>query len=625
MLLSGAALSSSAVPAPLPASAVLPHLEPIVGDPLVLDLRGFTGVDIGTTAMDVLPFPVRQAYDESYAAPRYLVITPTTVAGVAPHPTRLGFGLLKWERSLLSLVSIVAQPLFRPLVGGSQRGAVSAAAAAVGASRLLEADAVAIDAAGSSTEEGAATVESLPYDISAPEAADTPTVAKKLLGMLSRGSPAAAAAAPRGFLMYGTALLLSFAPEVPETLALLRTVRAGLRPVQRGGWLLKRKRSERREYPLLGALAWKRRWFVLEPLLLRYYAQSSDGCAPKGTIPFSGWVEVARTGVAGAAAHAHAFVVRTGSTSHVFQAPSDEDADAWVTAIAVNAQWAGFMLDAPQSIIARSHADAEVLATALHSRRNELCANASGVGAAGVGASAAGAAVAAWVQQCGQGDGSGGGPTGADASVAPLELDLSASAIMADAARSRVREPGLSAASSAALDLGSAVGGGFASPSEEAWYYLDDASIAQGPYPSHAMRAWLSAGFLGGGTQVLCTTPLPLLEREIIASASALPGAAACESWMDTTSGAPTRFLPLVTLYEHPQAAFLPAAAWIRSAGGWPARYASAAGFDMLLEWACEAGCGDRPTMKRVCDVMASTGAPPDPGILLDVVQRVAP
>ena len=107
-----------------------PHLAPL-RDALTVDLRSLAALGGG-----VVTFRARQAYDDTYGALRYLVVTPTTLAAVAPHPTRLGIGVLKWERSLLSLTSLLSQPLFRPVGAGAGRGGAADKSAA-----LLEADA----------------------------------------------------------------------------------------------------------------------------------------------------------------------------------------------------------------------------------------------------------------------------------------------------------------------------------------------------------------------------------------------------------------------------------------------------------------------------------------------------
>ena len=182
-------------------------------------------------------------------------------------------------------------------------------------------------------------------------------------------------------------LLASFAPESTDTVALLRMYRAGARPVCKQGFLHKRKRAAWRERAPLGPLAWKRRYFVLEPTHITYYGSNpatSSSSAAKGVIPLTGWVEVSRAGAESGAVNRalshdstsrpHCFIVRTGSTHHVFQAASDADCEAWVAAIAVNAQHVGMAQDDPHCVILRDAADTAKLAAALQQRRRDLLA-----------------------------------------------------------------------------------------------------------------------------------------------------------------------------------------------------------------------------------------------------------
>jgi hypothetical protein len=191
---------------------------------------------------------------------------------------------------------------------------------------------------------------------------------------------AAAAAGPSGI-----GLLASFGAESPASMCLLRTYRAGRRPIaMRQGWLLKRKRTAWRESAPLGPLAWKRRWFVLETDRMTYYKASGGRAEAKGVISLAGWVEVARVGAdaQGEAAllssrpehttRAHAFVVRTGRTAHVFQASSEAEAAEWVEAIAINAQHVGAAQDEPQCLVLPGHRDVETLASAVAQRRRFL-------------------------------------------------------------------------------------------------------------------------------------------------------------------------------------------------------------------------------------------------------------
>jgi hypothetical protein len=219
------------------------------------------------------------------------------VAAIAPHPTRLGVGVLKWERSILSLTSIVSQPLF-------SRAAVAAATAARGGEGARARAGSGGGGGGGGGGEpflffhdraAADDLNFAPQGEKAGEGARTPSPRGKRGGLFSRlfrrnsadgsggggggggegggaadASSAAAAAleaspAALASTFAGVGVLLSFGPESPATLPLLRTVRAARRPAALEGWLLKRKRSTWRGAAPLGPLAWKRRWFVLEP------------------------------------------------------------------------------------------------------------------------------------------------------------------------------------------------------------------------------------------------------------------------------------------------------------------------------------------------------------------------
>ena len=200
-------------------------------------------------------------------------------------------------------------------------------------------------------------------------------------------------------------LLASFAPETSDSITFLRTYRAGRRPVTREGWLRKRKRTAWREHAPLGPLGWKKRWFVLELTRLLYYtAPPSAGGKLKGVVPLSGWVEVSRTGpdaglslptghdaatvsgvIADATTRTHSFLVRTGTTFHVFQAADDPEAGGWVTDIAINAQHLGASQDEPQCMLLPTAADANALADAIRQRRGFLVCSMSETARASLG------------------------------------------------------------------------------------------------------------------------------------------------------------------------------------------------------------------------------------------------
>jgi hypothetical protein len=149
---------------------------------------------------------------------------------------------------------------------------------------------------------------------------------------------------------------------------------------------------------------------------------------------------------------AHAFVIRTNRTAHVFQAPSAEDADAWITAISINAQHANAAAqDDPQRLLLPSHAAARALADAVALRRAHL---------ADLGKSAArGEVLAGGAGFGGEGEGEGSGvgafaprlpralaaASRAAARTAPLAVDLSASAAAEEIVTAAARAAAVSA------------------------------------------------------------------------------------------------------------------------------------------------------------------------------------
>jgi hypothetical protein len=384
------------------------HLSPLYGSPLLVDVGEM--VRRGAAA-GVAVFAVRQPFEEDYAVPRHLIITPFTVLAVAPHPTRLGIGLLKWERSILSLRRLTAQPLFAKApallrgadgsdgameVGPSARGrsdsAGSAGApAAAGHGRAASGSAGVLNflkkaAAGVAHKlaQGAQAVNSA---VRGGDSSNLPVLEEERLAPLPSAAVLGDPEALERCLAHPDAvgLLGSFAPETTDTVALLRMYRAGARPIRKEGYLRKRKRASWREHAPLGSLGWKRRYFVLQPTHITYYGASPEaGGSAKGVIPLTGWVEVAKVGAESTAVHrslahdattrAHCFIVRTGRTHHVFQAASEADCEAWMHAISVNAQHVGMAVDEQDCIIMRDTADMHRLAEALLARRRDLVA-----------------------------------------------------------------------------------------------------------------------------------------------------------------------------------------------------------------------------------------------------------
>jgi len=386
------------------------HLSPLYGSPLLVDVGEM--VRRGAAA-GVAVFAVRQPFEEDYAVPRHLIITPFTVLAVAPHPTRLGIGLLKWERSILSLRRLTAQPLFAKAPAGARlrsadgsdgavevgpsargrsdsagsggpHGAVGHGRAASGSGGVLGFLKKAAAGVAHKLAQGAQAVNSA---VKGGDASNLPVPEEERLAPLP---PAAVLGDPEALercLAHPDAvgLLGSFAPETTDTVALLRMYRAGARPIRKEGYLHKRKRASWRERAPLGSLAWKRRYFVLQPTHITYYGASPEaGGSAKGVIPLTGWVEVAKVGAESTAVHrslahdattrAHCFIVRTGRTHHVFQAASEADCEAWMHAISVNAQHVGMAVDEQDCIIMRDAADMQRLAEALLARRRDLVA-----------------------------------------------------------------------------------------------------------------------------------------------------------------------------------------------------------------------------------------------------------
>jgi hypothetical protein len=395
-------------PPPEPTYDLSAYLGAVYGDPLLVDMTS-PGLQDGAAGGSVRVLRVQQPAEETELFMRYIVVTPFTLLCLAPHPTKLGKGLLKWERSILSLQDMVTQPLFAPVAGpGLKRaaqdgdvvydslpfgirggfvpgGSAQASAAAAGATA-----AAVVPAKAPLLKRGfSASLRSFFSRSGSQSGASTPTAAAAPATSVAAvaAPPPPPPAAPTRWRMYGVGLLASFAAETPDTLTFLRTYRAGKRPVTLRGWLLKRKRNAWRQNAPLGPLAWKKRWFVLEATQITYYKNSASGSVCKGTIPLTGWVEVTRAGpdagpiaaslAPDATTRPHAFVVRTGSTYHVFQASSASDAEEWIEAITINAQHVGAGQYDPQCVILQTHADAEALARTIAKRRADLLSSMS--------------------------------------------------------------------------------------------------------------------------------------------------------------------------------------------------------------------------------------------------------
>ena len=395
----GASLSSPNIssqpngsPSVLPAEVVdlSSFLAPVYEDPLLVDLNAWTKVSHAsrggsssgsgvTSGVSVLS--IKQPFEESLSLPRYLIITPFTIMAVAAHPTKLGFGILKWERSLLSLRHLATQPLIRKV---SPDGAPGAPTIGLGTSGVNN---------NSSTGSKIASFFNRKRAGSASGTNALPSDASSGIDSTANTAIRINTVTGQQLEVYGVGVLASFAAENADTITFLRTYRAGRRPVVKEGYLHKRKKSAWREHAPLGPLAWKKRWFVLTASALHYYSgpPSASGASEKakqlkGVIPLTGWVEVARVEnlIGGAAAAAtgafggdvttkkHSFVVRTGTTFHVFHTSSASEADEWVTAIAINAQHLGATQNDPQCLELQTAQVASDVAAAIDKRRRFL-------------------------------------------------------------------------------------------------------------------------------------------------------------------------------------------------------------------------------------------------------------
>jgi hypothetical protein len=633
-----------------------PFFEP-VSDALLVDTRALGG------SAGVFVQQVRQAYDDKYGAERTIIVTPTTIMAIAPHPSRLGVGILKWERSLLSLQGLVTQPLLHPLDRSAPAPLATASTA------ILEDDSVSF-----TSGDELLVVDQMPFDILPPSPPQLKSASKNSTGIFSAlrgwargGSEPSAGLAPaaptpprstRGFVIYGVGMLASFAPEQVSSMSLLRTMRGGLKPASREGVLLKRKRSDWRQHAKLGPLAWKRRHVRLEGTVLQYSLRG----VPKGQITLEGWVEVARAGAdasggtnSGAVAvddtaRRGAFIVRTASTFHVFQADSSSAADAWVESISVAAQHAAAAAPAPICIITRGHAEAAALAEAVTNRRDALIARAQAAATAksrGEPLSPADAAILLAANE---------------SSRAGISVDLSASAALAGSA-SRVsasaaissRSYGDDSAPSSvsvqdALALANALGGVTEEllsqlprsvalalceirrvplphsmlpqqmlapppPSEILWFYHDPSGAVHGPAPASLCAAWTAANFFDTSTLVRAAAPLQVgsVAAATASAAAALAGPAFAAAWLSSDGLTPLAFLPIGALFASAAQAFLASAPWQQA-------FANEMAWAALPVWAASAGLGTPATVANGVRGMRASGAPPDPGLFIDVI-----
>lgn len=641
-----ASSSSSAPPALAPDTVDLSvFLAPLYDDPLLVDLAALSAHaqspssaaagDAGPTA-GVTIIPIKQPFEESFSVPRFLVVTPFTIMALAAHPTRPGYGILKWERSLLSLRHLATQPLIRktPQAGGGS----GTSAGVLGFFRKR---------AGSEVGQPS---ESPLQDVGG------------------------------GFSVYGVGVLASFAGETTDTITFLRTYRAGRRPVVKEGTLHKRKKAAWRERAPLGPLAWKKRWFVLSATCLTYYTtapSNTDGSGAedhkllKGEIPLTGWVEVARVdgsgtemggggggtggggflGSLGLGDRKHSFIVRTGTTYHVFSAPSAAEADEWVAAISINAQHVGATQHDPQCLELPSPAVASDVAAAIVKRRRFLVESMSlraraelgdagelhldimnellphrprslrglGGGRRGEYGGEAFYDDGALVDPAEQIEGmtvgeawgfidAAGGPSAAAEVLAQLPTAL-ASAVRR---YQRQLEAGIvypgpggggsggdfgGAASPASPGASTRAALAALPPGVGAWYYLDDSDAQQGPFPDPQMRDWLFARYFGPSTLIRHALPVPELDPSCAVDAE----------------GVPQTFLPISALFSDPSLAFTP-----DGSGVWLPSYRDAVVYQNLVQAAVAFGV-QRERVGEAVLAMRAANIPPELSLLLDV------
>jgi hypothetical protein len=517
-------------------------------------------------------FSIMQPFEESFHVPRYILLTPFTIISVAAHPTRLGIGILKWERSLLSL------------------------------QRLTLARAV--------------TTSAVIAKRTKPRAS--------LLGLLSKRP----SVREEPVVSENLGVLANFAPETAQSITLLRLNRGGCKPVRLEGVLLKRKKSNWRQTAPLGPLAWKKRYFVLQAAKLSYYTASpSLGGLLKGEVALSGWVEVARVGAGSAVetdltTRQYCFMVRTRSTFHVFQASSNEECESWVSSLTINAQHMSAFSDNPQMLLCSDSQEAHALIAAIQQRRNYFVSSMppdSGilpvvVDDSGANTIPSGDNFLSFEDATAMAEATG--------ELTP-ELLFSVSAEDAEALQQRFAVAPPSgwrndsanpfARSDANLDLNVPPDAqlGVVDPAgnilvvdaptsvcyESTWVYLDDDNVKQGPFTDQVMQSWLVGGYLHPDMLVRNNDFQPLLD----------PTCGVDEA------GVPTLFVPLRELFSNIQDAFQ------TGCSNWIDSYRSAWTYQSLIRSAASFGITVRDAAAQVSH-MKQLELPPDLGILLDML-----
>lgn len=493
----------------------------------------------------------------------YLAVTPFTVIAVAAHPTELGRGSLVWERSLaqLSFATVqalggeMAVPVAKPREGVGRGFAGALAARLRGRPRPLEADSQAAEAA-------------------------------------------AAAAAPGA-----VGVLLAFAGETATSSVLLRVSRAaagGAAVGVRSGPLQKRPAG-------LAAKDWRQRHCWVGRNGFSYAAK--EGGRPKATISLQApWVEIGPTTVASADEDCDRdLTVRTPTSFHELRAASAEDRDLWLSALRARASTAAAEVPASITLVCASQRDAERLAAAIESHRDALTlAPLEGFHDA---VHAKDASIAAASAPASPGD---------DASLAlALQLQLGGADSLPTGHVSAATSGHPPAGTHAGPRSAAATWPKYDPEQPIAWSFIDDFGREQGPFPDKQMRDWLSAGYFGPDTLVLCrSTDVPGVEKVEEVPSASLAAAAAAEA-MPGQLSTPTAHLPLFALFPDPSEAFCGGLGWVDT-------FNSTMRFQALLTQAADLGV-DPASAASAAAALRERGEPASMDSLLDVIhaQRI--
>ncbi|KAA0163484.1 hypothetical protein FNF31_02878 [Cafeteria roenbergensis] len=486
----------------------------------------------------------------------YLAVTPFTVIAIAAHPTELGRGSLVWERSLaqLSFATVqalggeMAVPAAKPREGIGRGFAGALAARLRGRPRALEADSQAAEAA-------------------------------------------AAAAAPGA-----VGVLLAFSAETATSSVLLRVSRSaagGAAVGLRSGPLQKRPAG-------LTAKDWRQRHCWLGRGGLSYSAK--EGGRLKGTISLHApWVEVGPTTVASADEDCERdLTVRTPTSFHEFRAASAEDRDLWLSALRARASIAAAEVSASITLVCGSQHDAERLAAAIESHRDALTL-----------APLEGFRDSVHARDASDAADSAPASPHDDASLA-LALQLQLGGADTLPAGGLAPAPSVPAATGAPAGPGSAAWPKYDPEQPIMWSFIDDFGREQGPFPDQQMRGWLSAGYFGPDTLVLCrSTDVPGVDNVDTAPSASLAAAAAAAALPGDLSK-PTAHLPLFALFPDPSEAFCGGLGWVDT-------FNSTMRFQALLTQAADLGV-DPASAANAAAVLRERGEPASMDSLLDMI-----